>query len=116
MISFFSLSNKYLRVRLLWWRALVPRRCGFESHMRKKKLSCGRREEVAVFSGVGARDVREKQVSRASLQGRSGEGGVEGRGTVWYFKVKEVEVWQFCLYGTHMPNITVLLTIIYCLT
>ena len=23
------------------------------------------------------------------------------------FKVKEVEVWQFCLYGTHVPNITV---------
>jgi len=70
-------------------------------------LSCARREEVAVFSGVGARDVREKQVSWARPWGRSGEGRVEGKGIVWYFKVKEVKVWQFCLYGTHVSNITV---------
>ena len=55
-------------------------------------LSCDRREKVIVFSRVSARDVREKQISRASLQGRSGEGGVEERGTVWYFKMKEVDV------------------------
>ena len=52
-------------------------------------LSCGRREEVAVFSGVGARDVREKQVSRASLRGRSGEGGVKGRGSCGTLKLKK---------------------------
>jgi len=57
---------------------------------------------------VGARDVREKQVSRVSLRGHLGGGEVKGRGIVWYFKMKEVEVWQFCLYGTRVPNITVL--------
>ena len=62
---------------------------------------------MAVFSGVGAREVREKQVSWASLRGRLGGGEVKGRGIVWYFKMKEVEVWQFCLYGTRVPNITV---------
>ena len=63
---------------------------------------------MAVFSGVGARDVREKQVSRVSLRGRSGGGEVKGRGIVWHFKMKEGEVWQFCLYGTPVPNIRVL--------
>ena len=47
---------------------------------------------MTVFSGVGARDVREKQVSRASLRGHLGGGGVKGREIVWYFKMKEVEV------------------------
>ena len=70
-------------------------------------LSCGRREEVAVFLGVGARDVREKQISPASLQGRLGGGEVKGRGIVWYFKMKKIEVWQFYLYGAHVPNITI---------
>lgn len=63
---------------------------------------------MAVFSGVGAQDVWEKQVSRASLRGRLGGGEIKGRGIVWYFKMKEVKVWQFCLYDTCVPNITVL--------
>ena len=46
---------------------------------------------MAVFSGVGARDVREKQVSRASLRGRLGGGEVKGRGIVLYFKIKKIE-------------------------
>ena len=60
----------------------MPRRCGFKSHMRNIFLSYVRHEEVAVFSGVDARDMQEKQISQVSLQGRLGEDGVEGRGTV----------------------------------
>ena len=67
-------------------------------------------------------DVKKWQFSRGWAPEMCGRSRFLGRacGVVWeearskdegscgtYFKMKEIEVWQFCLYGTRVPNITV---------
>ena len=55
-------------------------------------LSCDRREEVAVFSGVGRARCAEEADFSGELAGLFGRMQGQRKGIMWYFKVKEVEV------------------------